>query len=120
MGTVIHSVVDKATLVSCRASPCEAGTSAMCKSEPTPTPKSIIVKLDDGVLIALVASVAVVLLLLLVLLVFCFIRNRRQKEIIERIRRSESIDENPDYGIYRDGCAEYSTVTDTNSKFEAE
>ena len=118
MGTVIHSVVDKATLVSCRASPCEAGTSAMCKSEPEPKPR--IVKVDDDVLIAVVASVAVVLLLLLVLLVFCFIRNRRQKKIIEGIRRSESIDENPDYGIYRDGCAEYSTVTDTNSKFEAE
>ena len=117
MGTVIQSIVDKTPLVSCRASPCEAGA-AMCKSDPKPTPTRIIVKLDDGVLIAVVASVAVVLLLLLVLLVFCFIRNRRQKEIIERIRRSESIDENPDYGIYRDGCVEYSTVTDTNSKFE--
>ena len=116
MGTVIHSVVDKTPLVSCRASPCEAGA-AMCKSETKPRTS---VELDTNVVIAVVASVAVVLLLLLVLLLFCFIRNRRQKKIIEGIRRSESIDENPDYGIYRDGCAEYSTVTDTNSKFEAE
>ena len=118
MGTVIHSVVDKAKLVSCRASLCQAER-VMCKSEPKPKPTTI-VELDNNVVIAVVASVAVVILLLLVLLLFCFIRNRRQKKIIEGIRRSESIDENPDYGIYRDGCAEYSTVTDTNSKFEAE
>ena len=119
MGTVIHSVVDKAKLVSCRASPCEAAA-AMCKSEPKPKRTSS-VELDNNVVIAVVASVAVVILLLLVLLLFCFIRNRRQKKIIEGIGKSRlSIDENPDYGIYRDGCAEYSTVTDTNSKFEAE
>ena len=115
MGTVIHGVVDKTPLVSCRASPCEAGA-AMCKSEPKPRTS---VELDTNVVIAVVASVAVVILL--VLLLFCFIRNRRQKKIIEGIGKSRSsIDENPDYGIYRDGCAEYSTVTDTNSKFEAE
>ena len=74
---------------------------------------------DDGVLIAVVVSVAIVILLLLLLLIFCFIRNRRQTKIIQGInRRDERIDENPDYGIYRDGCVEYSTVTDTNSKFE--
>ena len=75
---------------------------------------------DSDVLIAVVVSVAVVILLLLLLLLFCFIRNRKQRKIIEGIRKSESIDENPDYGIYRDGCVEYSTVTDKNSKFETE
>ena len=119
MGTVIQSIVDKTPLVSCRASPCEAGA-AMCKSEAKPS-QATVFELDNNVVIAVVASVAVVLLLLLLLLLFCFIRNRRQKKIIEGIGKSRlSIDENPDYGIYRDGCAEYSTVTDTNSKFEAE
>ena len=94
----------------------------MCltKTEPKVEPR-IIEGLDNGVFIAVIASVAVVILLLLVLLIFCYFRNRRQRKIIEGInRREERIDENPDYGIYRDGCVEYSTVTDTNSKFEVD
>ena len=87
--------------------------------EPKPELRSY--ELGDGALIAVVVSVAVIILFLLVLLLFCFIRNRRQKKLIEGMkRRAESIDENPDYGIYRDGRVEYSTVTDTNSKFEVE
>ena len=90
----------------------------MCKTKEV-EPR-IVEQLDYGTFIAVIVSVAVVILLLLALLLFCFIRNRRQKEIIEGIRKCESIDENPDYGIYRDGCVEYSTATDTNSKFEVE
>ena len=115
----IQTDVDKATSVSCWAYPCQAETS-MCGTKAKVEPRTI-VGIDDGVLIAVFVSVAVIILLLLVLLIFCFVRNRRQKKIIRGITsRDERIDENPDYGIYRDGCVEYSTVTDTNSKFEVD
>ena len=91
----------------------------MCKTKEV-EPR-IVEQLDYGTFIAVIVLVAVVILLLLALLLFCFIRNRRQKKMLEEInRRDERVDENPDYGIYRDGCVEYSTVTDTNSKFEVE
>ena len=73
---------------------------------------------DNNVLIALGITAAVIILLLIVLLIYCFIRNRRQKEVIKGMKKGESVDENPDYGIYRDGCVEYSTVIDKNSVYD--
>ena len=73
---------------------------------------------DDTVLIALGITAAVVILFLIILLIYCFIRNRRQKEVIKGMKKGESVDENPDYGIYRDGCVEYSTVIDKNSVYD--
>ena len=73
---------------------------------------------DNTLLIALGATAAVIILLLIILLLYCFIRNRRQKEVIKGMKRGDSVDENPDYGIYRDGCVEYSTVIDKNSVYD--
>ena len=115
--TEIQTYVDKATSVSCWDCPCQAGP-AMCMKAQTKVEPRIVEGLDDGVLIAISVSVAVIILFLLGLLIFCFVRNRRQKKIISGItKRDERIDENPDYGIYRDGLVEYTTVTDTNSKY---
>ena len=73
---------------------------------------------DNTLLISLGTTAAVIILLLIVLLIYCFIRNRRQKEVIKGMKKGESVDENPDYGIYRDGCVEYSTVIDKNSVYD--
>ena len=73
---------------------------------------------DNTVLIALGTTAAVIILLLIILLLYCFIRNRRQREVIKGMKKGESVDENPDYGIYRDGCVEYSTVIDKNSVYD--
>ena len=114
----IQTDVDKATSVSCWDCPCQAGPAMCMKAQAKVEPPRIVEGLDDGVLIAIFVSVAVIILLLLGLLIFCFVRNRRQRKIISGItRRDERIDENPDYGIYRDGRVEYTTVTDTNSKY---
>ena len=76
---------------------------------------------DKMLLIAVLVSAAVIIILLLVLVIICFVRNRRQKKIIEGInRRRETIDENPEYGIYReDGVVDYSIVTDHCSTYSA-
>ena len=76
---------------------------------------------NKSLLIAVLVSAAVIIILLLVLVIICFVRNRRQKKIIEGInRRRETIDENPEYGIYReDGVVDYSIVTDHCSTYSA-
>ena len=113
MGTVIHSVVDKAKLVSCRASPCEAGA-AMCKSEPKPKPRTVF-ELDNNVVIAVVASVAVVLLLLLVLLVICLVKYKKGRDF----RIKPKIDINDTYGTYdiTGEMSDYTTVEDNNDYY---
>ena len=95
---------------------------AINTTDEPPVDKPIVDEPDDKILlIAVLVSAAVIIILLLVLVIICFIRNRRQKKIIEDInRRRETIDENPEYGIYReDGVVDYSIVTDHCSTYSA-
>ena len=95
---------------------------AINTTDEPPVDKPIVDEPDNKILlIAVLVSAAVIIILLLVLVIICFIRNRRQKKIIEGInRRRETIDENPEYGIYReDGVVDYSIVTDHCSTYSA-